>query len=74
LHFLTSCERQDQQTAGDLASSQRKWDDKSQLRTFGHAKHRPWVAGGGDNLPLDIIRCLAEWVSVLDDRGAMTGA
>jgi len=33
-----------------------------------HGKHRPLVAGGGQNLPLMILRCLSEWVSVIDDR------
>jgi predicted membrane chloride channel (bestrophin family) len=38
-----------------------------------HEKHRPKVAGGGQNLPLAILRCLSEWVSVLDDRTTMNG-
>ena len=36
-------------------------------------KHRPKVAGGGQNLPLAILRCLSEWVSVIDDRMTMNG-
>ncbi|KAH6897922.1 Bestrophin, RFP-TM, chloride channel-domain-containing protein [Coprinopsis sp. MPI-PUGE-AT-0042] len=38
-----------------------------------HMKHRPRVAGGGENLPLEIIRCLSEWFSVLEDRGTVPG-
>ncbi|KAF9463986.1 Bestrophin, RFP-TM, chloride channel-domain-containing protein [Collybia nuda] len=39
-----------------------------------HVKHRPIVAGGGQNLPLEILRCLSEWVSVLEDRGSVPGS
>ena len=38
-----------------------------------HAKHRPRVAGGGENLPLEILRSLSIWLSVLDERGVVTG-
>jgi len=38
-----------------------------------HVKHRPRVAGGGENLPLEILRCLSEWCSVLEDRGTVPG-
>lgn len=38
-----------------------------------HNKHRPKIAGGGQNLPLAILRCLTEWVSVIDDRSTMNG-
>ena len=40
---------------------------------FTHSKHRPRLAGGGENLPLEILRCLSEWFSVLEDRGTVTG-
>ena len=36
-------------------------------------KKRPRVAGGGENLPLEILRCLSEWVSVLDERDTVPG-
>ncbi|KAM6503006.1 Bestrophin, RFP-TM, chloride channel domain containing protein [Amanita muscaria] len=36
-------------------------------------KHRPRVAGGGENLPLEILRSLSEWLSVLEDRGTVPG-
>lgn len=38
-----------------------------------HVKHRPMVAGGGESLPLEILRCLSEWASVLEDRGTVPG-
>ena len=38
-----------------------------------HTKHRPRVAGGGENLPLEILRSLSIWLSVLDERGVVTG-
>ncbi|KAI0628482.1 Bestrophin, RFP-TM, chloride channel-domain-containing protein [Trametes polyzona] len=41
---------------------------------FTHSKHRPRLAGGGENLPLEILRSLSIWVSVLDERGVVPGA
>ncbi|KAL1940447.1 hypothetical protein VTO73DRAFT_9019 [Trametes versicolor] len=41
---------------------------------FTHSKHRPRLAGGGENLPLEILRSLSVWVSVLDERGVMPGS
>jgi len=38
-----------------------------------HMKHRPKVAGSGENLPLEIVRCMSEWCSVLEDRGTVPG-
>ncbi|KIJ57320.1 hypothetical protein M422DRAFT_40790 [Sphaerobolus stellatus SS14] len=43
-----------------------------QTHTSG-GKHRPRVAGDGENLPLEILRCLSEWISVLDARGTAPG-
>ncbi|KAG8908651.1 hypothetical protein FRB99_004939 [Tulasnella sp. 403] len=31
--------------------------------------HRPKVAGGGSNLPLEIVRTISEWVGTLEARG-----
>lgn len=36
-------------------------------------KNTPKVAGGGQNIPLEIVRCLSEWLSVLDERGTVPG-
>ncbi|KAI0326183.1 UPF0187-domain-containing protein [Cubamyces sp. BRFM 1775] len=41
---------------------------------FTHSKHRPRLAGGGENLPLQILRSLSVWVSVLDERGVVPGS
>ncbi|OCH85912.1 UPF0187-domain-containing protein [Obba rivulosa] len=38
-----------------------------------HAKHRPRVAGGGSNLPLEIVRSFSVWLSVLEARGSVPG-
>lgn len=37
------------------------------------SKRRPRVAGGGENIPLQITRCLSEWYSVLEERGTVPG-
>lgn len=37
--------------------------------SFRHGRRRPKIAGRGQNLPLDIIRTLSEWVATLDARG-----
>ncbi|SJL07656.1 uncharacterized protein ARMOST_11006 [Armillaria ostoyae] len=50
-------------------SSQRKWRGPTQPGK----KHRPRIAGGGENLPLEILRCLSEWFSVLEDRNTVPG-
>lgn len=39
-----------------------------------HAKHRPRIAGGGENIPLEVIRSLTIWLSVLERRGTVPGA
>lgn len=36
-------------------------------------KFRPKVAGGGRNVPLEILRCLSEWLAALDERGVVSG-
>ncbi|KAL1676573.1 Bestrophin, RFP-TM, chloride channel-domain-containing protein [Schizophyllum commune] len=40
---------------------------------MGGMKRRPRVAGGGENLPLEIVRCLSEWYTVLEERGSVPG-
>ncbi|KAH9940400.1 Bestrophin, RFP-TM, chloride channel-domain-containing protein [Epithele typhae] len=40
---------------------------------FTHAKHRPRVAGGGASVPLEIVRALSIWLSILDERGCVPG-
>ncbi|KAF9445947.1 UPF0187-domain-containing protein [Macrolepiota fuliginosa MF-IS2] len=38
-----------------------------------HTKHRPYVAGGGENLPVEILRHLSNWLGALEDRGTVPG-
>lgn len=76
-HFFHPCEAQwahtTQQGIG-ADSGQRKVAELSQAKKeMANGKHRPKIAGGGQNLPLAILRCLSEWVSVLDDRMTMNG-
>ncbi|KIJ90409.1 hypothetical protein K443DRAFT_686786, partial [Laccaria amethystina LaAM-08-1] len=60
--------------AGSGAPSQpkRRWQGPVHSRL--HNKHGPRVAGTGESLPLEILRCLSEWFSVLEDRGAVPGS
>lgn len=37
------------------------------------AKYHPVVASRGNNLPVNILNCLSEWLSVLEDRGTVPG-
>jgi len=37
-------------------------------------KYRPRLAVEGRNLPLEILRCMSEWFSVLDNRGTVPGS
>lgn len=37
------------------------------------AKHHPKMAGGGGNIPLEILRCLSEYFAALEDRGTVPG-
>lgn len=36
-------------------------------------KHRPRVAGQGENLPLEALRFLSDWTAVLEERGTVPG-
>ncbi|KAF5354737.1 hypothetical protein D9756_005787 [Leucocoprinus leucothites] len=39
-----------------------------------HTKHRPLAVSGGQNLPVEILRHISDWFSVLEDRGTVPGA
>jgi len=58
---------------------QRKWSFFSRSSNDKRAKNqmmartRPRLAGGGENVPLDVIRVFAEWLSVLESRGTVPG-
>ncbi|KAI0821257.1 Bestrophin, RFP-TM, chloride channel-domain-containing protein [Irpex lacteus] len=43
------------------------------MRGGGHCKHRPRIAGGGENIPLEVVRALSCWLSVLEERGSVYG-
>lgn len=59
---------------------QRKWSFFSRSSNDKRAKNqmmarsRPRLARGGENLPLDVLRVLAEWLSVLESRGTVPGS
>ncbi|KAH8088981.1 Bestrophin, RFP-TM, chloride channel-domain-containing protein [Cristinia sonorae] len=38
-----------------------------------HSKHRPRIAGGGENIPLEVVRAITVWLSVLERRGTVPG-
>ncbi|TFK32431.1 Bestrophin, RFP-TM, chloride channel-domain-containing protein [Crucibulum laeve] len=59
--------------AGELPNQIRGRQWQGPVHSSLHAKHRPRVAGGGENLPVEILRCLSEWFSVLEDRGTVPG-
>ncbi|KAF9055709.1 Bestrophin, RFP-TM, chloride channel-domain-containing protein [Panaeolus papilionaceus] len=59
-----------EQTSGALSHG-RKW--RGPIHSGAHVKHHPVYHGDGENLPLEILRCLSEWFSVLEDRGTVPG-
>lgn len=72
---ITSCFRWQRDTRDALHDiEQGDEDDTTNERNYmTHAKHRPRIAGGGENIPLDIVRCLTSWLSVLEERGCVPG-
>ncbi|GJE97567.1 Bestrophin, RFP-TM, chloride channel-domain-containing protein [Phanerochaete sordida] len=78
---LAACFRRDARTAppaGDVeAAEQMREADAlggmSERHYWTHAKHRPRIAGGGQNVPLQIVRCLSTWLSVCEERGCVPG-
>lgn len=53
-------------------ASSRKWQGPIQPR-IGGRKHQRNTDSRGENLPLEILRCLSEWFSVLEDRNTVPG-
>jgi predicted membrane chloride channel (bestrophin family) len=51
----------------------RRWQGPLQPK-IGRKKGAPRDTGSGENLPLEILRCLSEWTSVLEDRGSVPGS
>jgi ion channel-forming bestrophin family protein len=68
LFLMKLCQEED-----DEDGLQREWSGPVHSMKVGHSKRRPRVAGDGENLPLEIVRCLSEWYSVLEDRGTVAG-
>ncbi|KAK7462804.1 hypothetical protein VKT23_007385 [Stygiomarasmius scandens] len=52
---------------------QGQWKATTAKPQVSSSKYRPRVAGEGLNLPLEILRCMSEWFSVLEDRGTVPG-
>ncbi|KAJ8081808.1 hypothetical protein PM082_007654 [Marasmius tenuissimus] len=63
-------------TTQQTRTNSRKWSvplpPKPDNRTHKVRPKLPGI-GGGANLPLEIVRCLSEWLSVLEDRGTVLG-
>ncbi|KAF5392984.1 hypothetical protein D9757_001166 [Collybiopsis confluens] len=53
-------------------ASQRKWSGPIQPR-IGREKHTVSQTARGENLPLEILRCMSEWFSVLEERNTVPG-
>ncbi|CAL1711817.1 unnamed protein product [Somion occarium] len=59
----------------DDAAFQRRWAESGRISAvpFTHTKHRPRIAGGGENVPLQVVRCLSHWLSVMEARDTVPG-
>jgi len=55
--------------ATEVENLSRKWRGPIYSRLHFHHK----ATGEGENLPLEILRCLSEWMSVLEDRTTVAG-
>ncbi|KAI0317615.1 Bestrophin, RFP-TM, chloride channel-domain-containing protein [Amylostereum chailletii] len=51
---------------------QRRWIGETPQHSQG-SKYRPRVAGSGENMPIEILRYLSDWMSMLEDRGTVPG-
>ncbi|KAG8965968.1 hypothetical protein FRC03_012703 [Tulasnella sp. 419] len=49
-------------------------DLQQQSTPYSHKRHRPVIAGGGENIPLEIVRYLSEWVATLEERETASGS
>ncbi|TFK65187.1 UPF0187-domain-containing protein [Pluteus cervinus] len=61
----------DDDASQQFSNRERKW--RGPVHSFKHLRHRPQGFNDGENLPLEILRCLSEWFSVLEDRGTVPG-
>ncbi|KAI0048512.1 UPF0187-domain-containing protein [Auriscalpium vulgare] len=62
-----------EQAYGEDGGVQRKWAPRGGDSKKFSRKHRPRVAGNGQNIPIEILRALSDWLSVLEDRGTTPG-
>ncbi|KAI0057278.1 UPF0187-domain-containing protein [Artomyces pyxidatus] len=67
-----------QEASSDQSSEeggvQRQWmTEPGPSRPGRNLKHRPRVAGNGQNIPTELMRHLSDWLSVLEDRGTVPG-
>jgi putative membrane protein len=60
------------QQDGESGGVQRRWGRDDVGRNG--PKHRPRYAGGGENIPLEIVRALSTWFAVLEERGTVPGS
>ncbi|KAJ3973053.1 Bestrophin, RFP-TM, chloride channel-domain-containing protein [Lentinula raphanica] len=56
------------------ADHQGPWKTVSRAFVGSRSNHRLKVASEGNNLPLEVLHCLSEWCSVLEDRGTVPGS
>ncbi|ETW74596.1 hypothetical protein HETIRDRAFT_482364 [Heterobasidion irregulare TC 32-1] len=57
---------------GSEGGVQRRWSDDHKI-SKAQMKHRPRIAGNGENLPLDILYHISVWLASLEDRGTVPG-
>lgn len=67
--LVNSVEQDDSDTKHIMSNKTRM----AKFKSGSNRKFKPAVAGGGENLPLEILRCLTEWVAVLDSRDVVPG-
>ncbi|KAJ3764057.1 UPF0187-domain-containing protein [Lentinula raphanica] len=56
------------------ADHQGPWKTVSRAFVGSRSNHRLKVASEGNNLPVEVLHCLSEWCSVLEDRGTVPGS
>ncbi|KAJ2932541.1 hypothetical protein H1R20_g4565, partial [Candolleomyces eurysporus] len=69
----TICAESEVSRDDDPYAVKRRWAGPVQAGPL-HMKQHPKVAGHGENLPVEILRCLSEWFSVLEDRNVVPGS
>lgn len=57
----------------ELVDAEEGEAEAERKRRWTHAKHRPRIAGGRQNVPLQIVRSLTCWLSVWEERNCVPG-